>query len=75
MLPANTGEAHSPTARAAFAVAPSVALPPAAIVWLKAYFKDPKSKIPDSKMPKMTLSDEDWDAVTKYLLTLKGAAK
>lgn len=43
--------------------------------WLKAYFKDPKSKIPDSKMPKMTLSDADWDAVTKYMLTLKGGAK
>jgi mono/diheme cytochrome c family protein len=43
--------------------------------WLKAYFKDPKSKIPDSKMPKMDLPDADWDAVTTYLLTLKGGAK
>jgi mono/diheme cytochrome c family protein len=43
--------------------------------WLKAYFKDPKSKISDSKMPKMNLPDADWDAVTKYMLTLKGGAK
>jgi len=43
--------------------------------WLKTFFKDPKSKIPDAKMPKMTLSDADWDAVTKYMVTLKGGAK
>jgi mono/diheme cytochrome c family protein len=43
--------------------------------WLRAYLKDPKSKIPDSKMPKMNLSDAEWDAVIKYLLTLKGGAK
>ncbi len=39
--------------------------------WLKGYFTDPTSKIPKAKMPKMKLSDEDWDAVTKYMLTLK----
>jgi len=43
--------------------------------WLEAYFKDPKSKIPDSKMPKMTLSDDEWKAVTAYVLTLKGSGK
>jgi len=43
--------------------------------WLEAYFKDPKSKIPDSKMPKMNLSDADWAAVTQYMLTLKGGGK
>ncbi len=43
--------------------------------WLRAYFADPKSKIPDSKMPKMNLSEDDWNAVTQYLLSLKGAAK
>jgi cytochrome c2 len=39
--------------------------------WLRAYFKDPKAKIPESKMPKLTLSDDDWNAVVAYMLTLK----
>jgi mono/diheme cytochrome c family protein len=43
--------------------------------WLKAYLKDPKSKVPDAKMPKMNLSDADLDAVTTYLLTLKSGGK
>jgi mono/diheme cytochrome c family protein len=43
--------------------------------WLHAYFKDPKSKMPTSKMPKINMSDADWDAVTQYMLTLKGSAK
>ena len=43
--------------------------------WLRAYFKDPKSKIENSKMPKMNLSEADWDAVIQYMLTLKGGGK
>ena len=39
--------------------------------WLRAYFKDPKSKVPDAKMPKMNLSDEDWNALIAYMMTLK----
>ena len=39
--------------------------------WLQAYLKDPKSKMPDAKMPKVGLSDEDLKAVVAYLLTLK----
>jgi len=39
--------------------------------WLRAYFGDPKSKIPNAKMPKMNLPKEDWDAVIQYMLTLK----
>jgi len=39
--------------------------------WLRAYFKDPKSKLPDAKMPKMSLPDADWDALVAYMLTLK----
>lgn len=39
--------------------------------WLKAYFADPKSKIPDAKMPKMKLTDAEWDDVTAYMSTLK----
>ena len=42
---------------------------------LKAYFADPKSKIPESKMPKLKLTDDEWAAVTKYMLSLKGPAK
>jgi len=40
--------------------------------WLKAFVKDPKSKSADSKMPKISLSDEELDSVVTYLLTLKG---
>jgi mono/diheme cytochrome c family protein len=39
--------------------------------WLKAYLKDPKSKIPNAKMPKQNLPDEDVNALAAYLVTLK----
>jgi mono/diheme cytochrome c family protein len=39
--------------------------------WLKAYIADPKSKMPDAKMPKLNLSDDDLAAVVQYMLTLK----
>ena len=39
--------------------------------WLREYLKDPKSKMPGAKMPKVTLSAEDTDAVVAYLLSLK----
>ena len=39
--------------------------------WLRAYLKDPKSKNAQSKMPKLTLSDEEWNAIVAYMLTLK----
>lgn len=39
--------------------------------WLRDYLKDPKSKMPNAKMPKFSLSDEDFNAVVGYLLTLK----
>lgn len=39
--------------------------------WLKAYLEDPKSKIPDGKMPKMKLTPEEFDAMVAYMLTLK----
>jgi cytochrome c6 len=42
--------------------------------WLQAYFSDPKSKIENAKMPKMKLSDEDWSAIVKYMLSLKEGA-
>jgi nitric oxide reductase subunit C len=38
--------------------------------WMKGYFSDPKSAIPDSKMPKMKLTDEQWADVIAYMLTL-----
>jgi mono/diheme cytochrome c family protein len=43
--------------------------------WLRAYLKDPKSKMDNAKMPKLGLSDADTDQIVAYLLTLKGAAK
>lgn len=39
--------------------------------WLRAYFADPKSKIPDAKMPKLKLTPAEWDVIVAYMLTLK----
>jgi mono/diheme cytochrome c family protein len=39
--------------------------------WLKAYVADPKSKMPEGKMPKLKLTDQEIDDVVAYLLTLK----
>jgi cytochrome c2 len=39
--------------------------------WLKAYLQDPKSKRPDTKMPKMKLTDQEIDDFVAFLLTLK----
>lgn len=39
--------------------------------WLRAYFADPKSKIPDAKMPKVKLTPAEWDALVAYMLSLK----
>jgi nitric oxide reductase subunit C len=39
--------------------------------WLRAYFADPKSKIPDAKMPKLKLTPAEWDALVAYMLSLK----
>jgi nitric oxide reductase subunit C len=39
--------------------------------WLKAYLQDPKSKSPDTKMPKMKLGEPQIDDLVAFLLTLK----
>ena len=39
--------------------------------WLRDFLKDPKSKMPNAKMPKVSLSDEDLNAVVTYMLSLK----
>jgi cytochrome c2 len=39
--------------------------------WFRAYFADPKSKIPDSKMKKINLSPEEWDAMVQFMLQQK----
>jgi mono/diheme cytochrome c family protein len=39
--------------------------------WLKAYIADPKSKMPEGKMPKLKLSDQEIDDLVAYLSTLK----
>ncbi len=41
------------------------------VAWLRDYLKDPKSKLPTAKMPKLNLPDEDVNALVAYLLTLK----
>ncbi len=39
--------------------------------WLRAYFADPKSVMPDAKMRKIKLSDEQWDALVQFMLAQK----
>lgn len=39
--------------------------------WLRAYFADPKSKIPDAKMPKLKLTPAEWDTLVAYMLEQK----
>jgi mono/diheme cytochrome c family protein len=39
--------------------------------WLKKYLTDPKSAMPDAKMPKMKLTDQQLDDLVTYMLTLK----
>jgi mono/diheme cytochrome c family protein len=39
--------------------------------WLKEYLKNPKSKSSQSAMPALKLTDEERDAVVRYLLSLK----
>jgi len=39
--------------------------------WLRAYLADPKSQMPDAKMPVIKLTPEEMDAVVKYMLSLK----
>lgn len=43
--------------------------------WLRAYFADPKSKIENAKMPKMPLSQAEWDEMVAYMLSLRAAPK
>ena len=39
--------------------------------WLRAYLADPKSKIPDGKMPNLKLAPADLDTLVAYILSLK----
>jgi mono/diheme cytochrome c family protein len=39
--------------------------------WLKGYLTDPKSKIPNAKMPKQKLTEKEIDDLVQYVLTLK----
>jgi mono/diheme cytochrome c family protein len=43
--------------------------------WLKEYVQDPKSKVADTKMPKMKLGSDQVDDLVAFLLTLKTPAK
>lgn len=42
--------------------------------WLRAYFADPKSKIEGAKMPKMKLTQEEWDSMVLLMLEPKKPA-
>ena len=39
--------------------------------WLEKYLQDPKSMLPESKMPKLKYTDDELKALVDYLLTLK----
>ena len=39
--------------------------------WLEAYLQDPKSKIPESKMPKLKYTPEELKGFVDFLLALK----
>ena len=43
--------------------------------WMRAYISDPKSKMPDAKMPKIKMTDQELDAVVAYMMSLKTPAK
>ena len=39
--------------------------------WVGAYLADPKSKIPDGKMPPVPLTDDELASLVEYMLSLK----
>lgn len=39
--------------------------------WLKAYLTDPKSKVPNAKMPKQAYSESELEGLVQYMLSLK----
>jgi mono/diheme cytochrome c family protein len=39
--------------------------------WLKSYLADPKSKMPDAKMPKQQLTDKELNDLVAYLVSLQ----
>ena len=39
--------------------------------WLKSYLSDPKSVMPDAKMPKQKLTEKELDDLVAYMLSLK----
>lgn len=42
--------------------------------WLRQYLSDPKATMPDAKMPKIKLDDQQVDDLVAYMQTLKGPA-
>ncbi len=39
--------------------------------WLRAYLADPKSQIPEAKMPKQKLTDEELEGLVEYMVSQK----
>jgi nitric oxide reductase subunit C len=39
--------------------------------WLEKYMRDPKSVMPDAKMPKLKYTDEEMKILVDYMLSLK----
>lgn len=38
--------------------------------WMRSYLKDPKSVMPEAKMKPVALSDEDFEAIVAYMMSL-----
>ena len=39
--------------------------------WMKSYLSDPKSVMPEAKMPKQKLTEKEFDDLVAYMLSLK----
>ena len=39
--------------------------------WMKSYLSDPKSVMPEAKMPKQKLTEKEFDDLVVYMLSLK----
>ena len=39
--------------------------------WLRAYIADPKSQMPDAKMPKIKMTEQQFNDIVAYMMSLK----
>ena len=39
--------------------------------WMRAYLADPKSQMPDAKMPKIKMTEQQFNDIVAYMMSLK----